>query len=56
MNNDDIFQGICCGCSACANICPTNSITMQEDENCDVKASNAFFQMFKQMHYVYKRY
>ena len=22
----------CCGCRACANICPVSAITMQEDE------------------------
>lgn len=22
----------CCGCTACYSICPTNSISMQEDE------------------------
>ena len=26
------FKGSCCGCTACANICPNSAITMKEDK------------------------
>lgn len=31
FNNKD-FKGSCCGCTACANICPNSAITMKEDK------------------------
>lgn len=32
MMSEEICQGACCGCTACANICPLHCITMREDD------------------------